>query len=118
MKRARYCQMPTSVSVTGRSSSITNAFINAIVPAIEPTEEEEIEALRILDISPDDIRCIYWRRPCKIDFAGLVGGEMWDRHRENWRTVLLLLKTSQQLAAEIRQIVAQKKSEWSRALED
>jgi hypothetical protein len=47
------------MSVTGRSSSITNAFINAIIPVIEPTYDEEIEALRILEISPEDIRCAY-----------------------------------------------------------
>lgn len=47
------------MSVTGRSSSITNAFISAIVPVVEPTEEEELEALRILHIDPEDIRCAY-----------------------------------------------------------
>lgn len=47
------------MSVTGRSSSITNAFVNAIIPCIPPTEAEEIEALSILKIAPDDIRCAY-----------------------------------------------------------
>lgn len=32
MKRVRYCQLPTSMTVTGRSSSITNAFFTAIIP--------------------------------------------------------------------------------------
>jgi 5-methylcytosine-specific restriction endonuclease McrA len=59
MKRTRYCRLPTSKTVKGRSSSITNAFINAIVPAIEPTEAEELEALGILHINPKDIRCAY-----------------------------------------------------------
>lgn len=172
------------MSVTGRSSSITNAFINAIIPAVQPTEEEELEALQILEIDPRDIRCAYcgdkftewdhlrpiisnqeptgyiteianlvpscgkcnqskgksywrtwmegsarlspksrgiddleervarliryeaWREPRKIDFAAIVGPEMWKRHRENWRTVLDLLKKSQELATEIRTIVA------------
>jgi 5-methylcytosine-specific restriction endonuclease McrA len=195
MKKVRYCQMPRPANVTGRASSITNAFINAIVPTIQPSEEEELEALRILGISPDDIRCAYcgdlasewdhlrpiisnqeptgyiteianlipscgkcnqskgkthwrtwmegpaprspksrgvtdlplrilrieeyvkWRHPHRIDFAGLVGQEMWDRHRENWRSVLLLLKNSQQLASEIRGIVAQKEADWARVSE-
>jgi len=173
------------MSVTGRSSSITNAFINAIIPVIEPTEEEELQALQILKIDPNDIRCAYcgdkasewdhlrpiisnqeptgyiteianlvpscgkcnqskgksywrtwmegnaklspksrgisdlaervarlqeyegWREPRKIDFAALVGPEMWQRHRQNWRDVLDLLKKSQVLASEIRTIVAQ-----------
>lgn len=184
MKRIRYCQLPAPMSVTGRSSSITNAFINAIIPVIEPTEEEELDALRILQIDPKDIRCAYcgdkatewdhlrpiissqqptgyiteianlvpscgkcnqskgksywrtwmegkaklspktrgvpelaervvrlqsfeaWREPHKIDFAKVVGPEMWQRHRQNWRDVLELLKKSQELASEIRAIVA------------
>jgi hypothetical protein len=57
---AHYCHLPKPMSVTGRSSSITNAFISAIVPVIEPSEEEELEALRILRIDPEDIRCAYW----------------------------------------------------------
>jgi hypothetical protein len=59
MKRVRYCKLPSPMNVTGRSSSITNAFINAIVLVIEPTEEEELEALKILHIDPQDIRCAY-----------------------------------------------------------
>jgi 5-methylcytosine-specific restriction endonuclease McrA len=184
MKRVRYCQLPVTVNVAGRSSSITNAFINAIIPTIEPTEAEELEALRILKMSPNDIRCSYcgdkstewdhlrsiidnqeptgyiteianlvpacgkcnqskgkshwriwmeggaklspktrgiadlkdrierletfeaWRQPTKIDFASIAGPEMWQRHRKNWRSVLDLLKTSQELATEIRTIVA------------
>jgi len=172
------------MSVNGRSSSITNAFITAIIPVIEPTEAEELEALRILQISSNDIRCAYcgdkatewdhlrpiisnqeptgyiteignlvpscgkcnqskgkshwrtwmegsarlspktrdvpnlqeriarlqayevWRKPTKIDFASVVGPEMWQRHRQNWRDVLDLLKKSQELASEIRSVVA------------
>lgn len=184
MPRPKYCQLPTAMTVTGRSSSITNAFINAIIPVVEPTAEEELEALHILGMDPEDIRCSYcgdkstewdhlrpiisnqeptgyiteianlvpscgkcnqskgkshwrawmessarlspktrnvpdlsarmarlevyekWRKPTKIDFAGLVGPEMWERHRKNWRDVLAMLKTSQELATEIRAIVA------------
>jgi hypothetical protein len=184
MKRIPYCQLPAKMSVNGRSSSITNAFINAIIPIIEPTEAEELEALKILNISPDNICCAYcgdkatewdhlraiidkqeptgyiteianlvpacgkcnqskgkshwrvwmegsaklspktrgvsdlneriirltnyeaWRQPKKIDFAAVVGPEMWQRHRQNWRSVLDLLKESQVLASEIREIVA------------
>jgi hypothetical protein len=172
------------MSVTGRSSSITNAFISAIIPVIEPTEQEELEALEILQIDPADISCAYcgdkatewdhlrpiitnqqptgyiteianlvpscgkcnqskgksywrswmegaaklspktrgirdlaarvarlqsyeaWRSPRRIDFAAVVGPEMWERHRENWQRVLQLLRNSQQLASEIRTIVA------------
>ncbi len=185
MRRNRYCQLPATMTVSGRSSSITNAFINAIIPTVEPTESEELEALAILGIDPDNICCAYcgdkatewdhlraiiggqeptgyiteianlvpacgkcnqskgkshwrawmegparlspktrgipdlasrierlnayesWRPPRKIDFAAVVGPEMWQRHRKNWRNVLDLLKESQELAGEIRLIVAQ-----------
>jgi hypothetical protein len=184
MPRPKYCQLPIAMTVTGRSSSITNAFINAIIPVVEPTAEEELEALRILGMDPEDIRCSYcgdkstewdhlrpiisnqeptgyiteivnlvpscgkcnqskgkshwrtwmessarlsprsrnvadlsarmerleayekWRKPTKIDFASLVGPEMWERHRQNWKDVLTMLKKSQELANEIRAIVA------------
>jgi HNH endonuclease len=52
-------QMPNAVSITGRSSSITNSFINGIIPTIEPTEEEVLEALQILGMDPSDVRCAY-----------------------------------------------------------
>src|SRR6266852_4036221 len=59
MRRVRYCQLPTAMTVTGRSSSITNAFVSAVIPTVEPTEAEELEALRILRMDPVDIRCAY-----------------------------------------------------------
>jgi 5-methylcytosine-specific restriction endonuclease McrA len=58
-KRTRLCQMPTPGNIAGRSSSITNAFFNAIIPIIQPSEEEELEALQILGMDPNDIRCAY-----------------------------------------------------------
>jgi 5-methylcytosine-specific restriction endonuclease McrA len=58
-KRTRLCQMPTPGNIAGRSSSITNAFFNAIIPIDAPTEEEEIQALEILGMDPTDIRCAY-----------------------------------------------------------
>ena len=55
--------MPRPMKITGRSSSITNAFANAIIPAIQPTAAEIEQALTILDMSPDDIRCSYCGDP-------------------------------------------------------
>jgi hypothetical protein len=51
--------MPSPGNIAGRSSSITNAFFNAIIPIISPSEEEELEALKILGMDPTDIRCSY-----------------------------------------------------------
>src|SRR5437867_9645834 len=59
MKRMRLTQLPIAMTVTGRSSTLTNAFITAIIPVIEPSEAEELEALRILKMDPKDIRCAY-----------------------------------------------------------
>lgn len=183
MKRPRLCQLPTSITITGRSSSITNAFFNAIIPIIPPTEAEELEALSILGIDPANIQCAYcgdtstewdhlrplitnqqptgfiteianlvpscgkcnqskgkshwrtwmlsnarrsprtrgvhdlneriarlekyeqWRKPLYIEFVKIVEADMWQRHRQNWSDVLELLKQSQELAREIREVV-------------
>ena len=43
--------MPKAVRITGRSPSITNSFVNGIVPIIWPTEDQIDEALAILGMS-------------------------------------------------------------------
>ncbi len=52
-------RMPTPMKITGRSSSITNSFINSIIPVIHPPEEEIIEALNILHLDSENLRCAY-----------------------------------------------------------
>ena len=52
-------QMPTPMTISGRSSSITAAFVSAIVPQIEPTDDEVKTALDILQMSPDNVSCAY-----------------------------------------------------------
>jgi hypothetical protein len=52
-------KMPRPVKITGRSSTITNSFVNSIIPVIPPSNEEIAEALRILGMEPDDVRCSY-----------------------------------------------------------
>jgi len=51
--------MPSPGNIAGRSSSITNAFFNAIIPTKVPNEDEVLDALSILGIDPSDIRCAY-----------------------------------------------------------
>lgn len=51
--------MPVPVQIAGRISSITNAFISSIVPAIMPTEEEVAASLQILELNPADLQCAY-----------------------------------------------------------
>lgn len=51
--------MPSVQTMVSRKSSITNAFVSAVIPAIPPTEEEIEQALSILGIDPNDLRCAY-----------------------------------------------------------
>jgi hypothetical protein len=52
-------QMPTPMKISGRSSSITAAFVSAIVPLVYPTDDEIKTALDILGMTPDNISCAY-----------------------------------------------------------
>lgn len=51
--------LPSPGSIKGRSSSITAAFIQAIVPVVEPTSAEVVEALSILGMKPGACVCAY-----------------------------------------------------------
>lgn len=52
-------KMPVPVKITGRSSSITNAFYNGIIPVIEPSDDEIKEALDTLGMTEETICCAY-----------------------------------------------------------
>jgi hypothetical protein len=56
-------QMPSVQTMVSRKSSITNAFVNAIVPVIPPSHDEIDESLKILGMEPDDVRCAYCGDP-------------------------------------------------------
>lgn len=47
------------LNITSRSSSITNSFVQAIIPNIAATPEEQAVALGILGMSPKEKSCIY-----------------------------------------------------------
>ena len=51
--------MPNPVTIMGRSSSITNSFVNGIIPSIKPTDAEIKKALQVLEQKEDDVRCVY-----------------------------------------------------------
>lgn len=55
--------LPTPGSIKGRSSSITAAFIQAIVPVVEPTDAEVDEALSILGMKMGACVCAYCGDP-------------------------------------------------------
>ena len=52
-------RMPTPMKITGRSSSITNAFINSIIPVVPPTEDQVKNALNILGMTHQTFQCSY-----------------------------------------------------------
>jgi len=52
-------RMPTPITISGRSSTITAAFVSAIIPQIYPTDDEIKIALDILGMSPNNVRCAY-----------------------------------------------------------
>lgn len=52
-------RMPSVQTMVSRKSSITNAFVSAIIPAIPPSVEEIEQALTILGMDPTDVRCAY-----------------------------------------------------------
>ncbi|KAA2236631.1 HNH endonuclease [Salinarimonas soli] len=47
------------LTILSRTSSVTNSFVQAILPAIEPTPDEIAEALAILGMTPKTITCAY-----------------------------------------------------------
>jgi hypothetical protein len=55
--------LPSSGSIKGRESSITAAFIQAIVPVVEPTDGEIAEALEILCMQSGNCVCAYCGDP-------------------------------------------------------
>lgn len=51
--------MPSVQTMVSRKSSITNAFVNSLLPVIQPTPEEIEHALTILKMDATDLRCSY-----------------------------------------------------------
>lgn len=175
--------MPKPVRITGRSSSITNSFVNGVIPVIVPTGAQVREALAILGMG-NRVSCAYcgdpntewdhlrplvvsqrptgyiselqnlvpscgkcnqskgnkywrdwmlgsarlspstrgindidarvalleryetWQTPTRLDFASVVGDELWKTHWENHVQVLNMMRESELTAALIREKVA------------
>jgi hypothetical protein len=47
------------LKITGRTSSITNSFVQAIIPTVAFSEDEQREALAHLGMTLDDLHCVY-----------------------------------------------------------
>lgn len=50
---------PKPMKITERTSTVTNSFVNSIIPSIEPTEQEIEECLKILELDPNNLCCAY-----------------------------------------------------------
>ncbi len=48
-----------ALKVTSRISSVTNGFVQAIIPCVEPSEQERAEALAVLGMLPGTETCVY-----------------------------------------------------------
>jgi len=59
MSYLKLFSMPNPVKITGRSSSITNSFVNSIIPIVTPTESQVQEALNILGMDSKSLQCAY-----------------------------------------------------------
>jgi hypothetical protein len=51
------------LKITSRTSSITNSFVQAIIPSYLPTVEELREALKVLGMSEGNLECVYCGLP-------------------------------------------------------
>jgi hypothetical protein len=77
LKKPRKFKMPTRVKITGRTSSVTNSFVNGVIPGTRPTASEIAEVLAILCMSADDLRCAYCGDPTSTwdHFRPIVTGK-------------------------------------------
>jgi|SRR5579859_821723 len=52
-------RMPSGSTITGRTTSIRNAFVAAIIPNVRPSADEIRQVLEIFETEPSDLRCSY-----------------------------------------------------------
>ncbi len=178
--------MPKPVRITARSSSITNSFVNGIIPVVHPTDSDVEEVLEILGMKEPE--CSYcggqstewdhfrplvvkqkptgyiseihnlvpacgkcnqskgnkdwhewmfgparlspasrgisdideraqrlrdfeqWGEPRVVNFAEIVGDDLWNRHWANHREILDQMKYAEETAKRIRERIAEEHS--------
>lgn len=59
----RCFRLPPAQTMVARTSTITNAFVSALIPRIQPKTEEIEEALKILALDPLNLQCAYCGSP-------------------------------------------------------
>ncbi len=55
----RCFRLPPAQTMVARKSTLTNAFVSALIPSFEASADEIDEALTILALDPFDLRCVY-----------------------------------------------------------
>jgi hypothetical protein len=55
--------MRNRVKISGRSSTITNSFVQSLIPEVTPSESEVLHALDLLEIDPKNPTCSYCGDP-------------------------------------------------------
>jgi len=56
-------KMPAVTKISARTSTMTNAFVHAIIPVIYPTDEDIEEVLQILGMTENTVCCAYCGAP-------------------------------------------------------
>lgn len=51
------------LKITQRTSSITNSFVQAVIPWVQPSPEERDEALSVLGMTEETMECVYCKEP-------------------------------------------------------
>lgn len=59
MKFSAVFKLPQPITIKGRTSSVTNAFVNGIIPCLQPTEDQIKDALKLLGMDENTICCAY-----------------------------------------------------------
>ena len=59
MSKSKVFKSPTAVTIKARTSSITNAFFNGIIPVIQPRPDEIDDVLKQLGMTQETIECAY-----------------------------------------------------------
>lgn len=56
-------RLPTGSAITGRTTSIRNVFVTAIIPVERPTANEIRQVLEMLELDPRALQCCYCGNP-------------------------------------------------------
>lgn len=118
-------RMPLGQTIMGRKTTITNAFVNSLIPAVYPDANEIRTAIQILGLRVEDLRCTYcgdksseWdhlrplvvhRRPTGFisEIANLVpscGKCNQSKGNRNWRDWMLSTARHSPTARQIAQV--------------